>query len=350
MILSERPALHQCLLNDWQRGFPIEAEPFGVIASRHGVTQREVLDACRQLQADGAISRIGGIWGAGAGGAAMLCALAVPDAQLHAVAALVNQIPGVNHNYEREHAYKLWFVITGRDTLTVHRQVDALEQATGLRALRLPMRRAYRIDLGFELGTRQGHMDTPRSDAVQTVTPVAVHDERLAALVEEGLPLMAHPYQAWASALHWPVDRVLSTLQRWLAQHTLRRFGVVVRHHNVGFSANAMTVFDVPDADVDALGARLAAQPGITLCYQRARATGWPYNLYCMVHGRDRDTATARLQDAIAQAGLIDHPHETLFSRQRFKQTGGRYFSAPPVALPSETRSSPQRQETTAWT
>jgi hypothetical protein len=102
--------------------------------------------------------------------------------------------------------------------------------------------------------------------------------------------------------------------------------GLVVRHHELGFAANAMTAFDIPAAAVDALGQRLAAQPGITLCYQRERAAGWPYNLYCMVHGRSREETLQGLHTAIAAAGLDDYPRQTLFSRRRFKQTGARYF------------------------
>ena len=131
--------------------------------------------------------------------------------------------------------------------------------------------------------------------------------------------------QAYGRAVE-RITRVLDTLQRWLAQGTLRRFGVVVRHHELGFDRNAMTVFDVPDDEVDARGAALAAQPGVTLCYRRARAEGWPYNLYCMVHGREREAVRATVEAAARAAGLSALPRETLFSLRRFKQQGGQYF------------------------
>jgi DNA-binding Lrp family transcriptional regulator len=119
---------------------------------------------------------------------------------------------------------------------------------------------------------------------------------------------------------------VIQTLQRWLDQGTLRRFGVVVRHHELGFDQNAMTVFDVPEAEVDACGAALARQPGVTLCYRRARAEGWPFNLYCMVHGRERDAVRRQIDDAARAAGLQRHVREVLFSGRRFKQQGASYF------------------------
>ncbi|MGZ5771698.1 MAG: Lrp/AsnC family transcriptional regulator, partial [Caldimonas sp.] len=106
--------LHFSLLNDWQHDFPIVDTPFATIGAACGVAAEPVIAAYRELLADGAISRIGGVWGAGAAGAALLCAFAVPKERLEAVAALVSALPGVNHNYEREHRFNLWFVVTGR--------------------------------------------------------------------------------------------------------------------------------------------------------------------------------------------------------------------------------------------
>jgi DNA-binding Lrp family transcriptional regulator len=116
------------------------------------------------------------------------------------------------------------------------------------------------------------------------------------------------------------------TLERWLREGTLRRFGAIVRHHEAGFAHNAMTVFDVADDLVDARGEVLATQPGVTLAYRRERAVGWPYNLYCMVHGRDRTGVEAAIATAIRRSGLRPHPSAVLFSRRRFKQVGARYF------------------------
>lgn len=318
------------LLNGWQRDFPLAEAPFARIADAHGLDEARVLQTYRDALADGSLSRIGGVFAAGAGGAALLCAMAVPAARLDAVAAVVSTHPGVNHNYEREHRFNLWFVLTGRDAAQVDAGVRVLEAATGCAALRLPMRRAYRIDLGFDLGGAHAGTPAAQRDA-HTRSAVAPADEPLAALAERGLPLVARPFDEWAAVLGRPRRAVLDTLRGWLARGTLRRFGAVVRHHEFGFAANAMTVFDVPDQRVDSLGARLARQAGVTLCYRRERAPGWPFNLYCMVHGRSRDVVHALLADAIGEAGLADCDLRVLFSRRRFKQQGARRFGAAPV-------------------
>ncbi len=327
MDMLLRPDSSFALLNDWQRDFPLAATPYAEIGAHCGMTESEVLDGYRDLLRSGAISRIGGVWGAGAGGAALLCAFAVPPTRLEAVASLVSAHAGVNHNYEREHRYNLWFVITGRCAASVAQAVDDLERRTGFEALRLRMQRAYRIDLGFDL---RDTLAASGGSAFQAVAPVLAADAPLAALVEGGVPLDARPYDLWADALGRPRDQVLATLRRWLREGALRRFGVIVRHHEAGYTHNAMTVFDVPDSAVDAAGTQLAGQLGVTLAYRRERASGWPYNLYCMVHGRDRDEVRTAIDTATERCGLAAHPRAVLFSRRRFKQGGGSYFRAPP--------------------
>lgn len=338
------------LLNPWQQRFPLDRRPFATVAAAAGRSEAAVIDAYRTLHANGTLSRIGGVFGQGAGGAALLAGMQVPAERLEAVAAVVSAHPGVNHNYEREHDVNLWFVMTGRDAAAVDAAMVQIARDTGLPAVALRMRRAYRIDLGFDLRHRTAppaHGPSGPRRRVTAQAPIAVSDadRPLAALVEDGLPLLPRPYDAWAEALGRTPDGVTATLAAWLARGTLRRFGTVVRHHELGFAANAMTVFDVPDALVDACGEALARTPGVTLAYRRERAPGWRYNLFCMVHGRDRAAVQQVLAGLLPRCGLDRFAHAVLFSRRRFKQTGARRFRDLPAAaaptLPTETAHAP---------
>ena len=343
---ADQEAFRLALLNPWQHDFPLEREPFARIAAELGCGTEAVLAGYRRLVADGSLSRIGAVFAPGAGGASVLAAMAVPAERLQAVADRVSAHPGVNHNYEREHQHNLWFVMTGADAAQVEASIVELEAATGCATLRLPMLRPYRIDLGFDLrsGERAGtcpswgraHRSTRRGAAV------AEADLPLAALAEQGLPIVAQPYDDWARQLDRSPEELLSNLRAWCDAGTLRRFGTVVRHHELGWGCNAMTVFNVPDDQVDACGAALAAAQGVTLAYRRARADGWPYNLYCMVHGRDRLGVLQHLADGIALAGLADRPRNVLFSIRRFKQTGASRFRA---ALPRPSVMWPQEMD-----
>lgn len=316
--------LGDALIDGWQRGFPLVPEPFAALAAALGAHEAAVIDTCERLQADGVLGRIGGLFAAGAGGAGALAALQVPEHRLAEVAARVSRHASVNHNYQREHRWNLWFVVHAADRTALAQTLDDIEHQAGLPMLRLPMRRAYRIDLGFDRRGRVGRaVTTTRGEAP---APIAAADWPLAALVEAGLPLQPRPFDAWAATLRLPPQAVLATLQRWLDDGTLRRFGLVVRHHELGFGDNAMAVFAPPEPRIDACGAALALEPGVTLAYRRDSAHGWPYTLYAMLHGRDRDSVQAVLAGVIDRAGLRGVPHELLFSVRRFKQTGARRF------------------------
>lgn len=155
---------------------------------------------------------------------------------------------------------------------------------------------------------------------------LAEPDRALLAAVAEGLPLVQRPYAAIGARLGLSEDAVLAGLGRLVADGVISRLGIVVRHHELGWRANAMTVWDVPDERVPAAGACLRELPFVTLCYRRPRhPPGWPYNLFCMIHGRDRETVLAQVEAATSEAGLGGLARDVLFSLRRFKQRGARY-------------------------
>ena len=104
-----------------------------------------------------------------------------------------------------------------------------------------------------------------------------------------------------------------------------RRFGVIVRHRALGYRANAMVVWDIPDDHVAAVAPTLAALPFVTLCYRRPRRPGWPYNLFCMIHGRERGEVEGIIAGLRERHGIADCAYDVLFSLTRFKQNGARY-------------------------
>ncbi len=165
--------------------------------------------------------------------------------------------------------------------------------------------------------------------AVATAESLLLADDRdlsLVAALRDGLPLTARPYADLGSRLAMSEAEVISRLRALVAAGVIRRFGAIVRHHEAGYTANAMVVLDIPDAEVSRFGHRLAAEDMVTLCYRRLRALPhWPYNLYAMVHGRDRKVVTAAIDTMLARQGLKGWPHAVLFSTRRYKQTGGRY-------------------------
>ena len=160
-------------------------------------------------------------------------------------------------------------------------------------------------------------------------------DRRLLAAIQSGLPLVAHPYAEIGRQLGVTESEVIMRLSRLQEIGVIRRLGVIVRHHEVGYGANAMVVWDVPDTQVRELGHCLAGFDFITLCYRRPRRLPqWRYNLYCMIHGRDRQEVLANLEWMVNHCGLQGLAHTVWFSRRRFKQRGAIYFSQTPPSPP----------------
>ncbi|SEL04935.1 transcriptional regulator, AsnC family [Colwellia chukchiensis] len=148
LILTE---LQQNIINAYQKGFPLVARPYQVLAEQFNSSEAQVLAAIRQLDEAGALSRVGAVFNHKKAGASTLAALAVPAAELDRVAEIVNQFDEVNHNYEREHSYNLWFVVTAYDENALAQVLTKISELTGLPVLKLPMEAAYHIDLAFSI-------------------------------------------------------------------------------------------------------------------------------------------------------------------------------------------------------
>lgn len=169
-------------------------------------------------------------------------------------------------------------------------------------------------------------------------TPSDPRTRAVLGALQDGLALVPEPYAELAARAGVSPHEVVTLLAGLQDEGVIKRLGVVVRHHELGYTANAMVVFDLPDDEVDRAGAELATRPGVTLCYRRRRQPPqWPYNLFCMVHGRDRATVRRHIETLRhAVNGLQSWPFSVLFSTRRFKQCGARPLPCPASPEPGD--------------
>lgn len=150
-------------------------------------------------------------------------------------------------------------------------------------------------------------------------------DRAIVGALQEGMPLTRRPYDAVAEQIGVPAELVRERVRAMLADGRMRRIGAVPNHYALGWVANGMSVFDVDDARVDALGARVGALPSVTHCYRRPRRLpDWRYNLFAMVHGRDRGEVEAKVAAITALLGDALRAHDVLYSTRILKKTGLR--------------------------
>jgi len=253
-------------------------------------------------------------------GSSTLAAMAVPAARIEEVAAIIGAEAGVNHSYLREDEWNLWFVATAPDAGALEQTLARIAGHTGLRVLDLRLVRPFNIDLGFSLSGRQAPARPRPALRAEVLTP---EDAPLLQALSEGLALVPHPYAALAASLGRDEQGLLDRLRTLQSAGIITRLGVIVLHRGMGWTANAMIVWDIAEDKIPEAGPLAAACPGVTLCYQRLTVPGvWPFALYTMVHARTRDDALAVLERLKALPPFSNVRHRVLFSTRCFKQTG----------------------------
>lgn len=155
---------------------------------------------------------------------------------------------------------------------------------------------------------------------------LAALDAAIVRATQAGLPVCPRPYDEIAQSIGIPAELLVERLRAMLASGAIRRIGAVPNHYRLGWTANGMSVWDVDDARVDALGAIVGALPGVTHCYRRPRRPpAWPYNLFAMVHGRDHAEVEAQVAAIAARLGDAVRAHDVLYSTRILKKAGLRF-------------------------
>lgn len=324
--------LSRRLINEWQGGFPLCERPFARLAAHLDSSEDEVLETLRQLLADGTLTRFGPLYQIERlGGAFSLAAMQVPPAEFERISAIVNAFPEVAHNYQRSHVLNMWFVLATETTHGIQAALERISAATALPVFNFPKQREYFIEARFTVGAAA---PTAKTAASAQLCNDSIPAQRWGALrplivaTQAGLPLNPQPYHLLAAQLNVAVEQVLADFQFLLDVGAVRRIGLVPNHYRLGYTANGMTVWDVEDAQVDALGAQVGALEFVTHCYRRPRQLPtWRYNLFAMVHGASREQVETQTAQIAAILGIHCHAHDTLYSSKILKKTGLRLRS-----------------------
>ena len=311
-----------------QEGIPLATRPFAEAARALDMTEDALLARLRRLLDIGAATRFGPLINAdAAGGAYILAALAVPQQRFEEVAALVNAHAEVAHNYARDHHFNMWFVIAAPSRQRVEEVARAIERETGLAVLRLPKEREYFVDFRVRFPDVPPPPPPAPRPTTRTLAWLDDTDRTLLAAMQPGLPLVPDPWAVLAERLRTTPQDVLARTRHLHDAGVIRRIALVPNHYRLGITANGMSVWDVDDARIDELGARVGALPFVSHCYRRPRRPGWPYNLFAMVHGRSRDETAAQMKEIARILGDAARGHEVLFSTRILKKTGTRLFA-----------------------
>jgi DNA-binding Lrp family transcriptional regulator len=314
----------RALLTIAQAAVPVVSRPFKALADCLSQEEGDVIARLAAMKMGGLIRRIGPVMDPAALGlASELLAAKVAPERLDGVAADVAALPEITHCYAREHHINLWLAGVAKGPEWFGEAVRRLAATRGVQsAWRLPTIRRFKIGVHFALGQVAAGCAQPEA-ARHSGAPLTEMRLHFLRLVQSDLPLCPEPFAELAKRAGLREVDVLTDLRGLVAGGVIRRYGALVSHRRLGFIANAMLVVAVPPVRVESAGRLLSESPHVSHCYQRPPLPQFPYNLYVMVHGRDRAWCVGQAKELAASVGAARW--EALFSTREYGKSSPDY-------------------------
>jgi siroheme decarboxylase len=321
--------LDKQLLNEIQWTFPLSSMPYLEIATKHGLTEDDVMKRISLMKRIGLIRQINAIFDTRKlGYKSALVAFAVKKDRLDSVALEVNKHPGVSHNYERDHEFNMWFTLAVPADGDLKRDLEIMASLEGVIKFRLlPTLKLYKIGVKLDMVNSDPNRITP-DDKVKKMDlkkfELASRDKEFIRELQKDLEVTPRPFDTLAKNLGITVDELFKKAIEYETMGVMRRFAAILRHRDAGFAANGMIVWMVPEDKIDEVGYKLASFPQVSHCYRRPVYPDWPFNLFSMIHAR---TIEAAKKIAIELSNFVGiNEYKILFSSREFKKERVKYF------------------------
>jgi DNA-binding Lrp family transcriptional regulator len=334
------------LLYALQCGLPLTRRPFAALGDEFGFSEKETVAFVARLFADGLARRLGGVFNARMlGYRSSLCAVSLPnDTWVEAVATVLVPHPSVTHCHERawprdldwlapgspqgKSAPNLWFTCTAPRRQLDRVLLELRERVSPADLQVMPAQTCFKFDEVYDPRTKtrkEGSLARLLPEHHLEEDPDFTDAEQDAVrLLQRNLPPAPDLFAQAASALGMSLDDMLDLLRSWRENGMLRRFGLMLRHENLGYQASGMGVWTLPASQVRSSGHCLAAFPQITHCYERTVSPEFPYNLTAMIHGPNWGSVCASFVRMSNMADLKEG--RLLCSVREFKNTCPRFF------------------------
>ncbi len=332
-----------------QTEVPVVARPWTAVGEKLSVSETEVMQRVAALKTARAIRQISAIFDTQSlGYESSLVACKCDPRREEEVAQIISAHPGVSHNYRRDHAFNIWYTLAVASTsrLGLAKTIDILHEKSGAESTRrLPTLRLFKI--GVELDVAGTGTATDKKAAGYshrqrraTGTPLTDLEIRFIREMQQDLPIEPEPFLTIAGRLGISLEELQRMTTGMLTTGKLRRFSAILRHREIGFSANGMGIWAVPgdDAAIERAGEKMATYRAVTHCYRRPTYPDWPYNIFTMIHARTPEECHAVVADIAKKTGVADHG--VLFSTKEYKKTRVQYFM--PAEQQWETPHSPE--------
>jgi DNA-binding Lrp family transcriptional regulator len=210
----------------------------------------------------------------------------VPQRKLNKVIAAVNSLEGVSHHYLRKHVFNLWFTLQDQSLRKIGHTLHQLKQSTGVQFYSLPAVRVFKLDARFNpQGPSQNDFKAGRylpRESVAGRMSLTRTEKKVLRFLQEEFPITERPFDILSRQCG--IDNILEVVQSLTAKKVIRRIGAAASYRRLGYKANVMACFALPQDKIESAAMWLSARPAVSHCYQRKVFDGWPYNLFAMVH------------------------------------------------------------------
>ena len=332
MSEQQMDTLNQELLNLIQKDFPLVEQPFLEIGNRLGITEEEVIERL-QSQKGKVIRQISAIFDTRSLGyqSSLVAARVAPD-RLDEAAQIINQHPGVTHNYKRNHEFNLWFTIAipPNSRFGLEKTVELLGRLAEVESIRiLPTLKLFKIGVQLDMTGKETKSKTEApmySDKKRKeVQPLTQKEIEMVRALQQDLDIVSRPFDALAEMAGVTVQELLDQARVFKDRGQMRRFAAVLHHRKAGFTANGMGVWQVPEAIQEEVGYQMAAYSAVSHCYLRPTYPDWPYNVFTMVHGRNEEEVEEILEMMAKETEITER--SVLYSTKEYKKTRVQYFT-----------------------
>jgi len=322
--------LERNFINTFQGGFPLHKHPFKIAGEQLGCSESDLIKTITELKHKKILTRFGPLYDAARlGGGLTLAAICVPEERYDEIAEVVNAFPEIAHNYRREHQLNMWFVIATETPIEIIQVISEIETTTQLTVYNFPKQHEFFIGLWFNISKNAYHetISPPGKQMFKDSDDYSIStlDRKIIKQTQAGLTLNSRPFHEVAKKTGHNEDEIIERLKTMLDYGVIRRIGAVPNHFKLGFKANGMTVWDVPNEKVLELGEQIGQLDFVSHSYQRPRHQPiWNYNLFAMVHGHTREAVENKTRQIKDILGKNCHANDILYSSAILKKTGLR--------------------------
>ncbi len=318
------------LLNEIQWTFPLVTRPFDAIAKKFDTTPEIVKEHLNNLKKAGVLRQLSAIFDTRKlGYTSSLVAMEIEHDKLEYVASQINRHPGVSHNYEREHQFNLWFTLAVPPGSDLKIEVDKFNVLKGIKKVRmLPTLQLFKIGVKLDMVDGKKHDVAPTEEKKEIKNikfEPTEQDKDFIRELQKDMEIIDEPFVKAANNLGITENELFEKMKQYEDNGVMRRFAAILRHRQVGFTANGMIVWKVPEDRISEVGEKLGAFPQISHCYERPTYSDWPYNVFSMIHCKTQDEANEMAKTIQDQINVPDY--RILFSSREFKKTRVEYFA-----------------------